>query len=939
MDINWSEKNMTELQLFFSTDIKKGLTNEQYISSKEKYGENIIDSDLLERQNFYGLKKKKRNINAMLSGSAGIAGILYFFTVILLKIIGFDLNIYLLLFFYIFIAAASFILGFTAEKKYERLYKSARPKAIVIRGGKRKKVYIESIVPGDLILISAGDIVPADARIVSDVYLSCIHINDDGQSVIMTKTSEIAANTRNPICANIVYAADVIESGTASAIVIATGKNALIKNKTGKIDKFSNKSKNPDLRGDSSGMQKYIRKLSRDLFLTSVFLSMLMIFAGIMQNRDFLTLIMTCLTVLIASFSEQLPIIADFAVLNGMDALSKLGILIKKPSVIDEINDIDTVIAKKNESFTQDNKMVLEKISGREVSVENISEIGYILNYMAMCSNVDISYAGEKQNQNTPIYTGSAIDVAVFEALNKCQPDYDAVNQPNQKIGKTIYNPKSGIKSAVILESGKRAKFKLICFGEAGNILERCIKANGLTIDSGNLNFYMNTVQDLYKENDLIMAVAARDFNYKEAIEKTEPDIENNLEFLGFACFSEPKISAARKISKLSKLSKTSTVLENINCLKKSGINPVMITDSDTVYSRSAAVKFGIVKSQDNANIIDDNKINQMGDNMFFMNADKFNLFTPVSLENRIKFLKALKLKNKSPAITVNDIEEKSLFNEPCVTFTSVNTETGILKNKASVITKNLTVSAILETVKNSVLIYRNILKIAYFASALCISQYLLILLAVLFNGAYILNPVQILWAGTGAGFIFAVSICFNEENNGWQYFRKNIRNYKATKKLHKHVLKRRLIYGLIIFFIAAVSFFVCIGIKEFGIPVSIRDKPNFIGVFKFYISSHSAYNKIEIIKSAQTAAFISYLIACASLAFSYIRGSRFKISLRSNKIFTIAFAANFILLLCAVFIPAVRDFLGFGEISAQIFGISIFLGLSPWIIIKLINI
>ncbi|MCL1859296.1 MAG: cation transporting ATPase C-terminal domain-containing protein [Oscillospiraceae bacterium] len=910
MAINWSEKNIAELELFFSTDTKKGLTREQYLQSKAQYGENIIDSEVLEQQNFYGLKKKKRNIKAMLSGSVGIIGILYFLTVIILRVMDFDVKIYVFLPFYIFLAVFALILSGNSEKKYERLYKIARPKALVIRQNKRKKVFIENIVPGDLILISAGDIIPADARIVSADYLSCIHINKNGDIIKEGKTAEILKYNPTEVPVNIVYAADVVDYGSASAIVIATGENTNISNTTNMLkDNWDNRDFNPpDINkyepGDGySFMQKCVSKLSRDLFLASVLLSVIIIFAGIIQNRDFIAVIMTCITASAACFPEQIAIVADFAVVYGLHRLSKFGILVKKTKIIDEINNIDTVIAKKNESFTQD-KMQLKKISPNldyEVSVENSSEIGYILSCMLMCSNVTEIGGGNKK-----IYSGSAIDVAVFDALKKCGLTYDAVSQVYQKIGKTVYNPKNGIKSAVVLKGGK---FNLVCFGEAFNVLERCIRKKDGSFDRRSFNLYKHKIEDLYKEHDLIMAVAVKNFNYRN-IDRIGDEIENNLNFLGFASFSEPK---------------TSAVFESIDYLKKSGITPVMIADSDNIQAKSAAVKFGIVKNQASAYIIDDGKINKMGDSMFYINSDKFRLFTPVALENRIKLLKALKFRKKSPAMTVNDIEEISLLNEPCVVFTSVNTETGILKNKASVITKNLTVSTILKTVKNAVLIYRNICQIAHYWSMLFISQYLLILFAVLFNGAYILNPLQIIWSGIGLGYIFTVALCFNEENRKWHILRNKIKDYKEQKKFNGAILKYGLIYGLLIFLSVIISFFAGLTLKN---SVSV------VEAIKEYINYKDANTIITNIKSAQNAAFVTYIISCFSIALNYIKGPRFfDFRVFKNKVFIIASVINLLAVLSVIFIFPVREQIAFNGDNAVIIAVAVILGLCPAVI------
>ena len=898
MEINWSEKNIAELELYFSTDAKKGLTKEQYKISKAQYGENIIDSDLLTRQNFYGLKRKNRNIRAMLSGSVGIVGVLYALTLVVLAVMDFGVNLFIFLPFYVFLSAFSFALNMRAEKKYEYLYKIARPKALVIRDSKRKNVFIENIVPGDLILLSAGDIVPADARVVSAAYLSCIHISESGKPAAEGKTAEILKYNPTEIPANIVCAADVVDYGSAAAVVVATGENTHIAKaadaETQKNADSRDINKTELTKGDEySFMQKRAHAISKIFFLLSVALSMLIIFSGIMQKRDILTVIMTCAAVLAACFSEQIPIIADFAAIYGMHRMAKSGILIKKTAIIDDINEIDTIIAKKAESFTQ-NKMLLKRVSDHDPSGGNLYEIGHILSCMAMCSNVEQHRGGAG-----PVYSGAAVDVAVFEALNSCGLGHEAVTNTYQKIGKTMYNPKNGIKSAYIIKDGKA---NLICFGEAFNILSRCSKVKGGALDRRVLDFYKSQIDGLYKEYDLVMAVATKDFGY--GVQGASGDeTEGNLDFLGFAGFAEPK---------------TQAVFESIDYLKKSGVAPVMIAGGEDAHIKNAALKFGIIKNTESAQIIDDRSLAAMGDDIFYINADKFRLFAPIATENRIKLIRALIFKNRLPAVTVNHIEEISLMNERCVSFTSVSAETGILKNKASVITKNLTVSTIVKTLKNAVLIYGNICGILHYLSMLFLSQYLLILLPVLSGGEYILSPFGMIWAGIGAGYLFSVSLCFNEHNGGWHIARNRIKKYKTPKKYERAVLKYGFAYGLLAFACTVLCFFIALAAKE---PSGLS------GALKKYISAGAAGD--PNIKSAQTAALVSYLSLCAAVAQRYIKGKRlFDFGIFKNKLYTAALTLNLTGIALAVFVPAFRDFFGFGEISAGIFGVSAAVGL-----------
>ena len=881
MNINWAEKNTAELELYFSTDINKGLDSAQYSRNKAQYGENIIDSEMLEQQNFYGLANKKRSVKEMLQDSLGITGAVYLMTAAALGVIGFAENVFIFIPFYIFLGAAAFVLSAKSRKQYAYIYNAARPKALVIRQNKRKKVFIESIVPGDVLLLAKGDIVPADCRIVSANGFSCVGAGEDGKLKIFNKTDKIMARAPDYTVVplpNIAYAAEVARRGNASAVAVATGENTYAAKKSARAERA-----NKDARAASeySVLQKHARKISRDFYLVSVAMFLCILVSGILQNRDTASVLLTCLAVSAACFAEQIPVIADYAVIRGMHKLAKSGILMKEPAAVDEINAVDTLIAKKNESFTQD-KMRLSKIAGYDVKIENTPEIGYILSCIASCSNA-AARSSRSKNKTKTKYTGAAVDVAVFEALEVCGLDYNAIGRVYNKLGKTVTNPQTGIKSAVVVKDGQ---FNLVCFGEAFNIIERCAAG------PRDLRLLREQVGDLYKEHDLVMAAAAKSLTYKyvERISPYDPATESGLTFLGFACFAEPK---------------TSSVFESIDYLKKSGITPVMIAEKDNVYTKSAAVKLGIVKSLGAARVLDDHKINAMGESMFYIQAEKFTLFTSLSQPNRIKLLKALNFRRRAPAITISDVEETALLEERCTAFAPVGAETEILKNRASVITKNLTVSTILKTVRGAVLIYGNISKALQFSSAVFTSQYLLALLAMLTGCAYILSPAQIIWAGVPAGFMLAAAVCAGEENSNWHITRRKIKEYKKPKKYTRTVFISGLVYGLLIFAAAAASFFACLVIRG---------------------AADTA--------AAQTAAFTAYVAACVSTAAGIMRGARFfGLKAFENKVFAAVSAVNLTAVPLAVFVPRIRDFLGFGAPGAAVFAMAALIGLCPYVI------
>lgn len=916
MQIDWSEKNIQEIELFFSTNITTGLDVESYKNARRQYGANIIKSRFLKNQNFYGLEKKKNNIKLLFSRAISIFGIIYIVLLLILNLMyNTYVNIYAIIPFLIFSIIYTLILIGNSEKKHSYLYKLCRPRALVIRNGRRKRVFIESLVPGDLLILSTGDIVPADARLVETNSMSCIEIADEKTTVHINKTHKIlkgrmlyVSDEMGIINSNIVFATDIIISGSGLAVVIATGKNTRIiktfgdleHRETSEID--TSESEFENYTGELSHLQKDAVGITQKFSLISISFAMALLIFGILLNRDLESILLISFTVVASMFSDKLPVIADFAVMQGMINLAKKGILIKQSSTVDKLNNINTLISKKNETYIR-GILKLQKIYydhwDYDVTPKSIVKIGHILSYMALCVNV-----GEERTEKGGVkYTGLPVDVATAKAFRKCGLNFTGLYEMYIKYGKISYNQQSGNRN-ILVYSKEQNKFLLIYFGEAENIIRRCVLRETTTgyipLDRRTLDMYKRKVEDLYKSYDVVMAVAVKEYRAHGF-----SNDESNLDFVGIISFSEADVLG---------------VYENINYLKKSGISPVMIVDANNTATQRSAIRLGIVGNgkrkreqviHDSVKILDDEKIARIDDGVFYANADKYKLFMSISIQNRIKFLKALRFRKKNSAITVNTLDELQVLNEADITFTPATVETGVLINKSSVILKNLSISEIINAIKGAVVIYKNVHNIISFAVSLFTAQYLLVFFALILDGRYLLNAVQMIWSGGIVGYMCAVAMCFGEDTNKWYELRNKLKNYK---KYNKEMIKFGISTGVLLFFVVILSFAVCLIFEE------ANKNSGIIAALSQYIGS----DKIIIeptasLLSAQTGGFVTLIFACLTIALINIKSTHLSdLKIFENKAFIITAAGNIILAVIVMMLPVLRDTLGFAALSAK---------------------
>lgn len=829
---NWSGKTNKDLEIFFSTDIKNGLSHENYARARELHGENIIEPQVLQVRNFFGMMEKKAlNYRALFTRSIGILGAIYIIALIIMQVMGFGSKLFFVL-AYIFLVASALALFAVSERNYYNIYKMLCPKVRVKRYGEKKKVSVESLVPGDIIILSKGSIVPADAKIIQASNLSCMHkFRTDGRydTVKQDKThmpDGIYAHEFEP---DILYASDIIESGRAVAVIFATGSDTLIaKYKTPllKTGKFPT--------AKASTIQENAARVSRALFLSAAALSVLAVLLGILGHRDLLLVFLTCMTVAAAAFSEQLTIIIDFALTSGMIKSAEFGAVVKKTEDIDKLNKIDMLLAKKTDICAFEN-LRIEKIffADKEFSAsyENRHDISYVLSSAAaVCFPAN-----------------SATAKAVLEAADYLEINYREI----KRLGEIEHA--HGLRSATVLHTG----VILACFGEAENIIEKCAHqiVRDKIFEPADIPGLEKKLLALYDKYDLVMAVALKELSGKTGNLDTVP---SGLDFYAFIAFSEEKSTAVRV---------------NIEGLKNFGITPVMVADSGGVYTYKTAVNLGVVGEHDDYFVISNANIN----NIYDLDLRKLRIVTRLSQTNNIKLLQALSKQGIRAAITADSVAEAEFLNEGYLSFCTEDTDEA-LKNKSSVTIKNMSLRLILRAVKNAGLIYKNALNAMIFCTGLFISQYLLIFFAAAFNGAYILNPAQIIWAAGGAGFFCAAAVAANGRSD-----LKKRRAAKNDRQYFAIIRKHGLLSGLVIFLAVILTFFISLG--------NISD---YIG------NPHENIN-------AQTAAFLAYIAACFASAARFIN--------IKNKIFITAAVLNIILISLAMTIKPVREYLGFGNL------------------------
>lgn len=529
---DYTVKNTQELLEEFSTSLEDGLSNQQASIRRKRYGKNSLDANKVTWLDIL-LRQFKSAFIYLLAGAALIAYLL-----------GNTLDGSLIVMFVFINAALGFYQEFKSEKALDYLQGLVERKARVLRSGEVQYLSVDKIVPGDIISLEVGDIVPADIRIISDDNFYVDESSLTGESISINKNSEPLAKKENQLynAVNSVFMGTVVSEGSARGIVTFTGKNTEI----GKITKLTVETTS------TSGFEKQINKFSKfTLILTSVTLVAVFIAHFIIKGSSVSIpdLALFSIALAVGVIPEALPLVTTFSLTQGALKLAKKKVVAKRLSAIEDLGSIEILCSDKTGTLTKNSLSVAEVYSDNEDKV---------LTYAALAGDL----LGKKRTAN------NSFDLAIFNKIGKL--NLLKLKKVN-RLSENPFNPARRRNSVMVDFDSKRI---IIVRGAVENVIPY---VEGLSKDlrDGTINW----VLDQGKRGRRVIAIASKVF------EKDDYDVEDEesgLKFEGLISFSDPV-----KISTKSALEKA----------KNLGVEVKIITGDSVEVAGAVAHEVGIIDS------------------------------------------------------------------------------------------------------------------------------------------------------------------------------------------------------------------------------------------------------------------------------------------------------------------------------------------------------
>lgn len=588
----------------------------------------------------------------------------------------------------------------------------------------------ELLVPGDIIILNAGDIVPADARIIECTKLSVDESALTGESLPVVKDNlvlkdDLEIQKRK----NMLFSGTNIVTGTAKAVVTNTGMDTEL----GKIAK----SLNTPYRV-STPLENKIKELSKKItFLIFIILIFTFIISTI-RGIKVLDTIMLCVSLAVAAIPEGLPAVITICLSNGTNAMLKKKTIVRQMNAIETIGSLNVICSDKTGTITQ-NKMAIEELK--------IYDKEMIFKVFGLCNDTLIEDGK---------YMGDPTETCLFEYLDKENISPYKMRKENERIDCIPFD--SDRKLMTTINSINGIKY-LLMKGSNDAVLSKCkyIYKNGKKIeltdkDKEKLLKEINDMQD--------RALRVMSYAYKK-LDKLPENIEkeeNNLVLAGIAGIIDPPRTDVKKA---------------IDKCKKAHIRPIMITGDSLNTAAAIAKEVGIIKNKDEA--ILGKELDNYDDKELIEIVNRYSVYARVSPNHKERIVHALQSEGKVVAMTGDGVNDAPAIKDADVGIGMGITGTDVTKNVADIILLDDSFSTIVSAVEEGRRIYSNITKNIVYSLSSNIAEIIIVLTGIIFNKTLLL-PIHILFIDLVTDSIPSIALSFEPKEN-------NIMNKKPKPK------------------------------------------------------------------------------------------------------------------------------------------------------------
>ncbi|MBC7129795.1 cation-translocating P-type ATPase [Candidatus Bathyarchaeota archaeon] len=605
-------------------------------------------------------------------------------------------------------AIVGFVQEYRSEKAIEAMKKLTAPKARVLRDGKETVIPAKEIVPGDIILIEAGDRIPADARLLETVELKTEEAALTGESTPVDKGVEpLPEETPVADRRNMVFMGTHATYGRGKAVVVATGMQTEFGKIAGMVQEVEEE-ETPLKRK----LESFAKKLGQVIIAVVVIVFILELIREGTQLENVIEMFMTAVALAVSAVPEGLPAVVTVCLALGARELAKRNAILRRLASAETLGSTTVICSDKTGTLTK-GEMTVKRIyvggktievtgvgyepkgeflfEGKPINPEKDDDLRLFLGAATLCTNA--SYDGERIIGDT---TEGALIVAAAKA-GMLKEDLEKLYPRVREIPFT-----SERKRMTTVHKSSDGKLFAYMKGAPEIVLERC---SHIIIDGEIKKLTGRKKQEVLKINEMMTSDALRVLGvaFKELPAESsnfEDDyLESDLVFIGLVGMIDPP----REEAKIA-----------IKRCEEAGIKTVMITGDHKLTAVAIAKELGIMKKESDL-VLTGVELDAMGDEEFEEIVENVVVYARVSPEHKLKIVRALKKKGHIVAMTGDGVNDAPALKQADIGVAMGITGTDVTKEAADIVLADDNFATIVNAVEGGRIIYDNIRKFTFF--------------------------------------------------------------------------------------------------------------------------------------------------------------------------------------------------------------------------------
>jgi cation-transporting P-type ATPase F len=686
------------------------------------------------------------------------------------------------------------LIGFVQESKAEgaiaALAKAVTTEATVIRDGQKQRIPSQGIVPGDLVLLTSGDKVPADLRLVTTRNLQIDESALTGESVPVEKlTEQLQPHTPLAERLNMAYAGSFVTSGQGSGIVVATANET-------EVGKISQSLDQPtDLR---TPLTRKFAKFSHTLLYIILALAALTLAVGFSQGQSLAGTFEAAVALAVSAIPEGLPAVVTVTLAIGVNRMARRHVIVRKLPAVETLGSATVICSDKTGTLTE-NQMTVQTIyangqqyqisgtgyspegeitdaAGKIVDLEHSPALQACLIAGLMCNDSHL-----EEDHNRWLVIGDPTEGALITAANKAELYPAQISQRFPRLDSIPFESQFQY-MATLHDASEAAERVIYVKGSVEAILKRCQPTiGGSPLDGNSIE---REVETMAQQGLRVLAFA------KKIVPKSKPsierhDLETGLIFLGLQGMIDPPREEA---------------IAAVHACQSAGIQVKMITGDHVTTAKAIAERIGLQKAN-HATALDGQQLAQMNDAELSQAVEDSVVFARVAPAQKLRLVEALQLKGEIVAMTGDGVNDAPALRKADIGIAMGGAGTDVAREASAMLLTDDNFASIEAAVEEGRTVYQNLRKAIAFILPVNGGESMTILISALFARALPILSLQVLWLNMVNSIAMTVPLAFEPKSDHvMQHPPRNPREPLLSKTLIYRILAISVFNWILIF-------------------------------------------------------------------------------------------------------------------------------------------